>query len=264
VAKLLLRQCTATAIGDACDTAAGATAAAGTEATAGVNSAAEAKAAAETSVACDVKAADATQSQHTRIIANAVVSEAKVPDAALHDAGAAQGAVRPATTASVLAAPLLVDAEALITTAALDAPSRTQAQTPQLIKLIRRELLLSNDVQHIDNEEQQNVADTKQRSPNSRAEELEFSAGGESAAAPDFRSVSALLEQAELEGRQQQQQQQQLIDAPSTLALPPFIPLVTPRDAAPAAAPSCTPFVFSTVHLKSPSQVRGSSAGEYA
>ena len=244
---------------------AGATAAAGTEATAGVNSAAEAKAAAETSVACDVKAADATQSQHTRIIANAVVSEAKVPDAALHDAGAAQGAVRPATTASVLAAPLLVDAEALITTAALDAPSRTQAQTPQLIKLIRRELLLSNDVQHIDNEEQQNVADTKQRSPNSRAEELEFSAGCESAAAPDFRSVSALLEQAELEGRQQQQrqQQQQLIDAPSTLALPPFVPLVTPRDAAPAAAPSCTPFVFSTVHLKSPSQVRGSSGCEY-
>ena len=240
---------------------AGATAAAGTEATAGVNAAAEAKAAAQNSVACDVKAADATQSQHTRTIANAVVSEAKVPDAALHDAGAAQGAVRTATTASVLAAPLLVDAEALITTAALDAPSRTQAQTPQLIKLIRRELLLSNDVQHINNEEQQNVADTKQRSPNSRAEELEFSAGGESAAAPDFRSVSALLEQAELEGRQQQQQ---LIDAPSTLALPPFLPLVTPRDAAPAAAPSCTPFVFSTVHLKSPSQVRGSSAGEYA
>ena len=177
-------------------------------------------------------------------------------------------AVRTATTASIIAAPLLVDAEALITTAALDAPSRTQAQTPQLIKLIRRELLLSNDVQHINNEEQQNVADTKQRSPNSRAEELEFSAGCESAAAPDFRSVSALLEQAELEGRQQQQrqqqQQQQLIDAPSTLALPPFLPLVTPRDAAPAAAPSCTPFVFSTVHLKSPSQVRGSSAGEYA
>jgi hypothetical protein len=248
---------------------AGATAAAGTEATAGVNSAAEAKAAAETSVACDVKAADATQSQHTRTIANEVVSEAKVPDSSLHDAGSAQGAVRTATTASVLAAPLLVDAEALITTAALDAPSHTQAQTPQLIKLIRRELLLSNDVQHIDNEEPQNVADTKQRSPNSRAEELEFSAGGESA--PDFRSVSALLEQAELEGRQQrqqqrqqQQQQQQLIDAPSTLALPPFLPLVTPRDAAPAAAPSCTPFVFSTVHLKSPSQVRGSSAGEYA
>jgi hypothetical protein len=241
---------------------AGATAAAGTEATAGVNAAAEAKAAAETSVACDVKAADATQSQHTRTIANAVVSEAKVPDAALHDAGAAQGAVRTATTASIIAAKSLVDAEALITTAALDAPSRTQAQTPQLIKLIRRELLLSNDVQHIDNEEPQNVADNKQRSPNSRAEELEFSAGGESAAAPDFRSVSALLEQAELEGRQQQQQQ--LIDAPSTLALPPFLPLVTPRDAAPAAAPSCTPFVFSTVHLKSPSQVRGSSAGEYA
>jgi hypothetical protein len=246
---------------------AGATAAAGTEATAGVNAAAEAKAAAETSVACDVKAADTMQSQHIRTIANAVVSEAKVPDAALHDAGAAQGAVRTATTASIIAAPLLVDAEALITTAALDAPSRTQAQTPQPIKLIRRELLLSNDVQHINNEEQQNVADTKQRSPNSRAEELEFSAGGESAAAPDFRSVSALLEQAELEGRQQQQrqqQQQQLIDAPSTLALPPFFPLVTPRDAAPAAAPSCTPFVFSTVHLKSPSQVRGSSAGEYA
>ena len=250
VAKLLLRQCTATAIGDACDTAAGA------------HTAAEAKAAAETSVACDLKAADATQSQPRPPFANAVVSEAKAPYTALRDEAAVLGAVHTATTTSLFTAPSEADAEALITTAALDAPCSTQAQTPQLIKLIRRELLLSNDVQHMDNEEQQSVADAKQRSPNSRAEGLECGTGGERAAEPDFRSVSALLEQAELEG-QQQQQQQQLIDAPSTLALPPFLPLVTPRDTAPAAAPTSTPFVFSTVHLKSPSQVRGSSGCEY-
>jgi hypothetical protein len=62
-----------------------------------------------------------------------------------------------------------------------------------------------------------------------------------------FRSV---LEQLEIDERQQHPL---ALDLPSSLALP-FHPLLTPRDLVPVPPP-CTPFVFSTAHLKSPSQV---------
>ncbi len=65
-----------------------------------------------------------------------------------------------------------------------------------------------------------------------------------------FRSV---LEQLENDERQQQLQHPLALDLPSSLAFP-LHPLLTPRDLVPVPPP-CTPFVFSTVHLKSPSQV---------
>jgi hypothetical protein len=75
----------------------------------------------------------------------------------------------------------------------------------------------------------------------------------------EFRSVLQQLEDASLERQEQERQQQALApDLFSCLALQ-AIPLITPRDTAPSA-PICTPLVFSTVHLKSPTQVAGQFA----
>jgi hypothetical protein len=59
-----------------------------------------------------------------------------------------------------------------------------------------------------------------------------------------------VLEQLENDERQHQLQHPLALDLPSSLAFP----LLTPRDLMPVPPP-CTPFVFSTMHLKSPSQV---------
>ena len=68
----------------------------------------------------------------------------------------------------------------------------------------------------------------------------------------EFRSVLQQLEQAGTEGQRELREHISAVDLPSTLA--PSVTLETPRDAAPAANLH-TPFVFSTVHLKSPGQV---------
>jgi hypothetical protein len=74
----------------------------------------------------------------------------------------------------------------------------------------------------------------------------------------EFRSVLQQLEDAGLERQEQERQQHLAPDLFSCLALP-AVPLITPRDRAPSA-PICTPMVFSTVHLKSPTQVAGQFA----
>jgi hypothetical protein len=61
------------------------------------------------------------------------------------------------------------------------------------------------------------------------------------------------LEQAGTEGQRELHEHISAVDLSSTLA--PSVTLETPRDAVPAANLH-TPFVFSTVHLKSPGQVR--------
>ncbi len=74
---------------------------------------------------------------------------------------------------------------------------------------------------------------------------------------PSFSSVAAQLEEEDPNRRHEEptlyhrEQQQHLTDK----ACNP-LPIVTPRDSAVDGAPLCTPLVFSTLHLKSPTQVK--------
>jgi hypothetical protein len=127
--------------------------------------------------------------------------------------------------------------------------------TPLSTKLLRRESLLSEEMR----ENQQNPPDC---SCSLQVEQLECDASdnerqyirvsqdqhGVGSYEFRFHSVLAQLEEAV-------PQPSSATCASAVMAQSLSLPLITPRDAASAAVPENTPFVFSTLHLQSPKQV---------
>ena len=137
-----------------------------------------------------------------------------------------------------------------------------QPPTPLSAKVQRRQQLMQHELVE-EGEAESRAADfagcdarRDVASPDNAIEQSEVS----------FASVAAQLEEEDLARKQVEQmqhhqpqhhQQQQQLKPPVPLeASSTLVPLVTPRDSAACAATVCTPYVFSTTHLKSPSQVR--------
>jgi hypothetical protein len=212
---------------------------------------------------------------------------AAAPLASQHSTVAATAAAEPVTPGSKshaqtdATAPSATALCTFVSAASSDAlpahsPSEADATTtPLSTKLHRRTQIFSNEGREIDDQEcdddvdeQNEVSPRPQHAAVRSAADVAADVGrGQPSALTgarplqdddgvrlEFRSVLQQLEKAGCESQSQLQDHLSSVDLPSSLA-PPSVILQTPRDGVPAANLR-TPFVFSTVHLKSPAQVR--------
>ncbi len=126
-------------------------------------------------------------------------------------------------------------------------PSDEQPPTPLSTKMLRRQQLMLQEHITGGEGELQSASCTPVEMGHSPSDSP--IAAARTSLQLSFSSVAARLEEEDLNRNSMQQGHHH--EAASSL-----LPIVTPRDAAVQIAPLTTPFVFSTMHLKSPSQVR--------